>query len=277
MATKSKAPAGRRIVIWMAYAVLLIVCFAAIAGPSLYPHDPWNIAGDPYLPPLSPGHLLGTDTLGRDILAGIIHGSRVSLLLGLSSTLAAVVFGCLLGSLAGYYGGRVDTGLNVVIEFFQAIPNFLLAIMVVALFEPSLTTNLIAIAVVTWPGVARLVRGEFMSLRRREYVAAAKMSQLSDARIIFGEILPNCLPTIIVAAGLMVATAILLESALSFLGLGDPNFYSWGFMIGASRNVIRDAWWMSTLPGIAIFLTVLAINLASDGLNEYLNPRNAPV
>src|SRR5690606_35361675 len=129
-----------------------------------------------------------------DILAGIIHGSRVSLMLGLSSTLAAVVFGCLLGALAGYYGGYVDTALNMVIEFFQAIPNFLLAIMVVALFEPTLMTNLIAIAVVTWPGVARLVRGEFMSLRRREYVAAARMSQLSDTRIMFREILPNCLP-----------------------------------------------------------------------------------
>lgn len=277
MASGFKFPGGRQIVIWLAYGVLLVVCFAAIAGPTLYAYDPWEIAGEPYLPPLSAGHLLGTDTLGRDILAGIIHGSRVSLMLGLSSTLAAVVFGCLLGALAGYYGGYVDTALNMVIEFFQAIPNFLLAIMVVALFEPTLMTNLIAIAVVTWPGVARLVRGEFMSLRRREYVAAARMSQLSDTRIMFREILPNCLPTIIVAAGLMVATAILLESALSFLGLGDPNFYSWGFMIGASRNVIRDAWWMSTLPGIAIFLTVLAINLASDGLNEFLNPRSAPV
>lgn len=276
MATRSNRLSGRQIVVWLSYAVLLIVCFAAIAGPSLYAYDPWEIAGEPYLPPFSAGHPLGTDTLGRDILAGIIHGSRVSLLLGLSSTAAAVTLGCLLGAFAGYYGGYIDTGLNMVIEFFQAIPNFLLAIMVVALFEPSLTTNLVAIAVVTWPGVARLVRGEFMSLRRREYVAAAKMSQLSDAHIMFREILPNCLPTIIVAAGLMVATAILLESALSFLGLGDPNYYSWGFMIGASRNVVRDAWWMSTLPGLAIFLTVLAINLASDGLNEYLNPRNAP-
>jgi peptide/nickel transport system permease protein len=160
-----------------------------------------------------------------------------------------------------------------VTEFFQTIPNFVLLIVLVALFTPSVASIVVAIGVVSWPPVARIVRGEFLSLRAREFVQAAVLLGESDTRIIATQILPNALSPIIVSASLLVATSILLESALSFLGLGDPNLMSWGYMIGAARTLIRRAWWMSVFPGLAIVLTVLALNLIGDGLNDALNPR----
>jgi len=158
-------------------------------------------------------------------------------------------------------------------EFFQTIPNFALAIVLVAIMQPSITSIVLAIAIVSWPPVARLVRAEFMSLRNREYVEAARLVGQSNTTIILRQILPNTLSPIIVLASLMVATAILLESALSFLGLGDPNVMSWGYMIGAARTVIRQAWWLSFFPGLAILLTVLALNLVGEGLDDALNPK----
>jgi peptide/nickel transport system permease protein len=158
-------------------------------------------------------------------------------------------------------------------EFFQTIPSFALAIVLLAIFQPTLAYVILAIAIVSWPPVARLVRGEVLSLRNREFVEAATLSGQSNLRIILRQVLPNALPPIIVLASLMVATAILLESSLSFLGLGDPNVMSWGYMIGAARTVLRTAWWLSFIPGIAILLTVLALNLIGEGLNDALNPR----
>lgn len=158
-------------------------------------------------------------------------------------------------------------------EIVQTIPSFLFAVVLVAIFQPSITSIIVAVAIVSWPPVARLVRGEVMSLREREFVEAARLSGLSSTTIMIREILPNCASPIIVMGSLMVATAILLESAISFLGLGDPNMMSWGYMIGASRSLLRVAWWMSFFPGAAIFLTVLAINLVGEGLNDALNPR----
>ena len=158
-------------------------------------------------------------------------------------------------------------------EFFQTIPSFVFAIVLVAILQPSLKSIVIAIAVVTWPPVARLVRGEMLAMRRREFVEACISLGMRDARIIFQEILPNILSPIIVAGSLMVATAILIESALAFLGLGDPNIMSWGFMIGAGRSFLRTAWWLCAIPGGAILLTVLSINLIGEGLNDALNPR----
>ncbi len=158
-------------------------------------------------------------------------------------------------------------------EFFQTIPNFALAIVLVAIMQPSITSIVLAIALVSWPPVARLVRAEFMSLRHREYVEAARLVGQTNSTIILRQILPNTLSPIIVLASLMVATAILLESALSFLGLGDPNVMSWGYMIGAARTVIRQAWWLSFFPGVAILLTVLALNLVGEGLDDALNPK----
>ncbi len=199
----------------------------------------------------------------------------MSLLIGLISTAAALFIGVTLGALAGFYGGRVDDAIMRFTELFQTIPNFVLAVMLVAIFTPSITSVTASIAIVSWPPLARLARGEFLSLRSREFVQAAITTGQSTPSIILREILPNSMSPIIVAASLTVATAILLESALSFLGLGDPNMMSWGYMIGASRTVMRQAWWMSFFPGVAILITVLAINLVGEGLNDALNPKLA--
>jgi len=253
--------------------VLAAVVLVALAAPLLFPGSPWDMAGAPFEPPLSPGFLLGSDMLGRDIAAGVAHGARVSLLVALISTLAALLIGITLGAVAGYFGGWVDHAIVGFTEFFQTIPSFVLAVVLVAIFTPSIGAIVGAIAVVSWPPLARLVRAEFLSLRSREYVQAAILGGQSDGAIILRHILPNSASPIIVTASMMIATAILLESALSFLGLGDPNLMSWGYIIGASRTVMRQAWWMSVFPGCAILLTVLALNLIGEGLNDAFNPR----
>ena len=256
--------------------IMAIVLFIAIFGPLLFPTSPWRMVQRPFLAPMvAPGFPFGTDALGRDVAAGLIHGARVSLLVGLVSTLAALSIGVPLGAIAGYTGGKVDDALMRFTEFFQTVPSFALAIVLVAIMQPSIVSIVAAIAIVSWPPVARLVRGEVLSLRSREYVQAAIVTGHSNGWIIWREILPNTLSPIIVLASLMIATAILLESSLSFLGLGDPNLMSWGYMVGAGRTVIRQAWWITVFPGIAILLTVLALNLIGEGLNDALNPRLA--
>ncbi|MBE9606580.1 ABC transporter permease [Acetobacteraceae bacterium H6797] len=255
--------------------ILLLVFILAITAPWLFPGSPWDMASAPFMPPGEMGMLLGTDSLGRDVAAGIAHGARVSLLVGAVSTVVALFVGVTLGAVAGYAGGIVDDIVMRVTEFFQTIPSFVLAILLVAIFTPSLYSIVFAIAVVSWPPVARVVRAEFLSLRSREFVQAAEVLGKSRLSIVVGDILPNALSPIVVLASLMVASAILLESALSFLGLGDPNTMSWGFLIGSGRSVIRMAWWMSVFPGIAIFLTVLSLNLVGEGLSDALNPRLA--
>ena len=246
----------------------------AIAGPWLFPNSPWRMVQRPFLAPFTLSAVpLGTDALGRDVFAGLIHGARVSLLVGLVSTLAALIVGIPLGALAGYFGGRIDDALMRFTEFFQTIPSFALAIVLVAILQPSIYSITGSIAIVSWPPVARLVRGEVLSLRSREYVEAAIVTGQSHSWIIWREILPNALSPIIVLASLMVATAILLESSLSFLGLGDPNLISWGYMVGAGRTVLRQAWWITVFPGLAILIAVLGLNLIGEGLNDVLNPR----
>lgn len=253
--------------------VLAVVIACAVTADLLYPEDAFEIVGRPQLPPMTDGFLLGTDTLGRDLAAGIVHGARVSLLIGLLTAVIVTALGVLVGGAAGYLGGRVDNVLMRVTELFQTIPSFLFAIVVVAILEPSIETVLGAIIIVSWAPLARLVRAEVAGLRSREYVQAAIAMGMGDAAVMMRQILPNALPAILVAASVVVATAILFESGLSFLGLGDPNIMSWGLMIGAGRPAIRTAWWISGVPGIAILITVLAINLVGDGLNEALNPR----
>ena len=255
--------------------ILFLVCVLSAAAPLLFPFSPWDMQGAPFALPGKEGFLLGSDSLGRDVAAGIAHGAKVSLLVGAVSTMAALLVGITLGALAGYVGGWVDDAVMRFTEFFQTVPSFVLAVVIVAIFTPSLASIVAAIAIVSWPPVTRVVRAEFMSLKSREFVQAAEVLGRSRLSIVFREILPNALSPIVVLASLMVASAILLESALSFLGLGDPNLMSWGFMIGAGRSVIRLAWWMSVFPGIAIFLTVLALNLVGAGLTDALNPRIA--
>ncbi|MEO9655166.1 ABC transporter permease [Marinomonas sp.] len=256
------------------FAILSMFILIAVFGPYLYDGNPWRMVQRPFIPPFQNNqYILGTDTLGRDVLAGLIHGARISLLVGLVSTAIALLIGIPLGAYAGYYGGWVDEVLMRFTEIFQTVPSFALAIVLVAIFEPSVYSITGAIAIVSWPPVARLVRGEFLSLRSQEYVLAAKLNGQTNRNIIMREILPNSLSPIIVLASLMVASAILLESSLSFLGLGDPEIMSWGYMIGAAKTVLRQAWWLSFIPGAAIAVTVLSLNLLGEGLNEALNPK----
>ena len=255
--------------------VLLLVGLMAALAPIVFPFSPWDMQGAPFSPPGEDGFWLGSDSLGRDVAADIAYGSWVSLLVGAVSTAVALVLGVVLGAIAGYAGSWVDDVIMRFTEFFQTIPSFILAVVLVAIFTPSIASIVTAIAIVSWPPVTRVVRAEFMTLRTREFVQAAEVLGRSQFAIVFREILPNALSPIIVLASLMVASAILLEAALSFLGLGDPNLMSWGFMIGAGRSVIRLAPWMSIFPGLALFLTVLALNLVGEGLSDALNPRLA--
>ncbi len=221
----------------------------------------------------SRAHPFGTDDLGRDIWTGVLHGARVSLLVGVLAAATSAVIGVLLGSTAGYYGGRLEDVLMRVTEFFLVIPTFLLALVLVAVWRPSVWTIILTIGVLGWPSTARLTRAEFLSLREREFVMAARAIGAHPAQILFREILPNASPPLIVNTSLGVAAAILVEAGLSFLGLGDPNLFSWGLMLRNSREFMQMAWWMPTFPGLAIFLTVLSLNLVGDGLNDALNPR----
>ncbi|WP_238371465.1 ABC transporter permease [Heliomarina baculiformis] len=257
----------------MGLVIIFLIILMALTAPLFFPADPFSLAGQPMSPPGENGFLLGSDSLGRDVAAGIAHGAKTSLLIGLLATLVAVFVGVIMGALAGYYGGFIDNLLMRATEMFQTIPSFIFAILLVAIMKPSIESIVIAIAVVSWPAVARLVRGEFLSLRGREFVQACHTIGMNDIRIMLAEMLPNCLSPIIVIGSLMVATAILIESGLAFLGLGDPNIMSWGFQVGAGRTLLRSAWWVCTFPGIAILLTVLAINLVGEGLNDALNPR----
>jgi peptide/nickel transport system permease protein len=248
----------------------------ALTAPWLYPEDPLSMVARPYLwPGQNPRYPLGTDSLGRDVAAGVVWGARISLLVGFSAMAIGVATGILVGSTAGYFGGWVDDLLVRVMEVFQTAPAFLLLIVLVAILSPSVDAVIFGIGVVTWPTIARLVRAEFRAIREKDFVTAARGLGYGHARIIFVEILPNALPPIIVTASVMVATAILMESALSFMGLGDPNQISWGSMIGSGREALRTAWFLTAIPGVAIVVTVLALNLIGDGLNDALNPRLA--
>lgn len=254
--------------------ILFLIVVLAFAAPFLFPKSPWAMVQRPFLPPFQNGtYFLGTDPMGRDLASGVAHGAYVSLLVGLVSTVVSLLIGLPIGALAGYFGGLTDDILMRFTELFQSVPSFALAVVLVAIFQPSITSIVIAIAIVSWPPVARLLRGEVMALKSRDFVDAAVLSGQRPLTIIWRQILPNTLSPIIVLASMMVAAAILVESALSFMGLGDANVMSWGYIIGAGRTVIRQAWWVSFFPGLAILLTVLALNLVGEGLNDALNPR----
>jgi peptide/nickel transport system permease protein len=250
------------------------VAVTALAGPLLYTSDPWALATRPFLWPGDQRSFpLGSDAMGRDVLAGLIHGAWVSLLIGLAATAASVGIGTTVGALAGYFRGWVDDALMRLTEVFQTIPNFIFVIVLVTIFKPAIRTIVLAIAIVSWPPIARLVRAEFLTLRRREFVQACIVLGMTESRIIWRQILPNCLAPVVVFGSIMVATAILVEAGLAFLGLGDPNVMSWGKMIGDGRGALRTAWYLSAIPGVAILLTVLSLNLVGEGLNDALNPR----
>lgn len=253
-------------------ALLAGIVALAVLGPLVYATDPWERVGRRWEPPTG-RFVLGTDHQGRDVLAGIVVGAQTSLLVGVLAASIILAIGVAVGATAGYHGGRVDETLMRITEFFQILPAFLFAMVLVAIFSPRVWTVAAAIGVSNWAGTARLVRVEFLTLRERDFVAAARALGVGDPRIIVREILPNALPPVIVNASLTVGVAILFEAGLSFLGLADPNVMSWGYMIGSARVYLRDAWWPVTFPGLAIFLSVLALSLVGDWLNDVLNPR----
>jgi peptide/nickel transport system permease protein len=254
--------------------LLLAVILLALGADVIFPRNPLALVGRPLQWPLTNSRFwLGTDNLGRDIAAQIFHGARISVLIGVVATSIAVALGVLVGAIAGYYGGLADEILMRLTDAFQTLPNFLLLLLLIAVFGSHIETVVVAIGVVSWPAPARLTRAEFLSLRHREFVEAARLSGLGDWRLIFREILPNALPPVIVYASVVMATAILLESALAFLNLSDPNVSSWGNLVGQGRSVLRSEWYVCAIPGIAILLTVLAVSLVGQGLNDVLNPR----
>lgn len=258
------------------FIIVAIVVGMAATADIFYPDDPFDMVTRPYLwPGQNPAYPLGSDNFGRDVAAGIFHGARVSLLIGVMAAGICIFIGTLIGAVSGYFGGWVDGLLTRVTEAIQTMPSFLFLIVLVAIFQPTVTTITIGIGIVSWPTVARLVRAEFRALRAREFVQSAQSLGFSNSYIIFREILPNALPPLIVTTSVIVATAILNESALAFLGLGDPNMMSWGTMIGNGRAVIRTAWYLSAIPGSVIVLAVLAINLLGEALNDAMNPRLA--
>jgi len=253
---------------------LIVVAIAIIGGVV----GPW-LTGSPsamgpkvFCPP-GLDCLLGTDDLGRDMLARVAKGARVSLLVGLTAAAVSVVVGVIIGALAGFAGGRTDEFFMRVAEAFQIVPQFFLAILVVALFGPSLTKIVLVIALLSWPSTARIIRAEFLKLRSQDFVAAARLAGASRMTLVFREILPNALPPVIVNASLQIAAAILTEANLSFLGLGDPDMVSWGQLLFSAQPFLNQAWWMALFPGLAILLATLGFNLLGDGLNDALDPR----
>lgn len=243
----------------------------AVVGPWVAPFDPFAFRPETLVPP-GRGHWLGTDDLGRDVLSGVLHGARISLVVGLVAALGSVLIGVAVGAIAGYRRGRLDEVLMRVTEWVLVMPQFLIVLVVAAIFGSDFRLVVLVLALVGWPATARLTRAQFLSLGEREFVVAALGLGASDGRIIAYQILPNALPPVIVAASLQVPAAILSEAGLRFLGLVDPHSVSWGGMLNQAQGFLQQAWWMPLFPGAAIFLTVLSLNLAGEALNDLLDP-----
>jgi peptide/nickel transport system permease protein len=252
-------------------AILALILVAAVAAPLLAPYDPLAISRDRLQPP-GLAHLMGTDNLGKDVFSGILYGARITLIIGVLAGLTSLGIGLIVGALSGYYGGAVDSVLMRLAEFVQIMPRFFLAILIVAFLGGGVEKTILVIGGLSWPEVARIVRAEFLSLKEREMVEAARAVGFSDRHVILREILPNALPPAVVQASLDISEAILLAAGLAFFGLSDPGLSSWGEMLNRAQPFLRTAWWMSVFPGTAIFLAVLAFNLVGDGLNDMLNP-----
>lgn len=256
----------------IALAAIALFAFAAVFSPILAPRDP-QIGGSNSLQPPGAAGLMGTDHLGRDVFSQVLYGARVSLAVGLLSALSAGLIGTAVGSLSGFLGGWVDAALMRFSEFFQTLPRFVLALIIVALFGSGLANLIIVIAVLSWPQTARVARAQTQTLRETTFVEAARLSGLKPAELIVREILPNALPPIVVIVTLDIAGAILLEAGLGFFGLGDPNLVSWGGMLNQAQPYLRQAWWTPVFAGLAISAVVFAFNVLGDGLNDALNPR----
>ena len=256
------------------FALVAALTLVAVCASLLAPGSPFSSVAPALLPP-SLAHWLGTDDLGRDVFAELVHGARVSLFVGFAVALTSTVVGCLIGGLAGFFGGPLDDALMRLTEFVQVLPRFFLAILVMAFFGGSIVTLVLLLGLTFWTGTARLLRAQVLSLRAREFVVAARAVGVKELTILARHVLPNALPPVLVSAALQVGGAILTEAGLSFLGLGDRNQISWGYMLNNAQPFIRSAWWMSLFPGLALLVTVVAVNLIGDGLNDALNPRLA--
>ncbi|MEZ0344046.1 MAG: ABC transporter permease [Caldimicrobium sp.] len=255
------------------FTVFLIVILA-LFGPYLSPYDPLEIRVDEILLPPSLKHPFGTDLLGRDVLSRMIYGARISIEVSLVAVGLSLIIGVFLGAMAGYFGGLVDQIISRFIDIMLCFPTIFLILAVIAYLEPSILNIMIVIGLTSWMGVARLVRAEFLSLKEREFVLAAKIYGASSMRIIFKHLLPNALPPVLVSASLGMGNAILIESALSFLGIGvQPPIPSWGNMLIEGKETLEVAWWLSFFPGLAILITVLAFILLGERIQEITNPR----
>jgi peptide/nickel transport system permease protein len=252
----------------------LIIGFivTAVLAEALSPYDPFTLGDDTLLGP-SAGHWMGTDDLGRDTLSRVIYGARVPLLVGFLATATSMLLGILIGSFSGYFGGRTDVILMRVTEYVLVVPRFFLALLVVAMLGTGVMKIVLVIGLLGWPEVARVVRAQFLTLREREFVLAARAIGASHIKVIFSEILPNAIPPAVVVASILVARAILLEAGLSFLGLGDPNLISWGSLLSEAQERIGASVWLALFPGMALSLLVLCVNLFGDGINDVLNPK----
>jgi peptide/nickel transport system permease protein len=255
-------------------AIVLSLLVVSIFAPWIAPYDPGAIDLKHVLAPPSAQHWFGTDQLGRDVLSRMIWGARISLKVGFVATGLAILIGMLLGAVAGYYGGWIDTLIMRFVDIMLCFPTFFLILAVIAFLEPSIWNIMLVIGLTGWMGVTRLVRADFISLRERDFVRAARAIGAADARIIFLHILPNALASILVAATLGIAGAILTESALSFLGIGvQPPTPSWGNILTAGKDNIDIAWWLSLYPGLAILITVVGYNLLGEGIRDASDPR----
>lgn len=254
--------------------ILIIIGISSLSAHWLTGADPMEIIATPNTWPFTdPEYPLGSDLLGRDILTGVLHGGRYSLSIGIQAGIYAAAFGLLIGCISGYFGGWIDHTLMRFTELFQVMPALIFTIIMVVILAPSVETIIIGIACTSWPKVARLVRSETARLRHADFVLAAQLLGMTDLRIIATHVIPNVLSSVLVTISILTGNAILIEAALSFLGLGDPNIMSWGSMIGVGREALRTGWYMAAIPGMAIFITVFALNAIGNGLSDLFNPR----
>lgn len=252
--------------------LVLFVLGVALFADVLTPHAPLKSVATPLRPP-SLAHPMGTDDLGRDVYAAVVYGARTSLLVGVTVTGIAAVIGTVIGMLAGYFLGWIDDALMRATELFQVMPRFFLAVIVIAFFGPGLLNVILVLGLTSWTMIARIVRSEVLSLRERDFIVAARAVGARDWRVMRRHVLPNSLPALLTTASLLTGHAILIEAGLSFLGLGDPNAVSWGYMLNSAQSFMRTAWWMALFPGLGITVTVLGVNLASDAVNDARNPK----
>jgi peptide/nickel transport system permease protein len=258
----------------LALLIVFTLIGTALFGPYISPYDPLEIRVDEILQPPSLKHPLGTDLLGRDVLSRMIYGARISLEVSLVAVGLSLLIGVFLGAIAGYFGGIIDQVISRFIDIMLCFPTIFLILAVIAYLEPSILNIMIIIGLTSWMGIARLIRAEILSLKEREFVLAAKIYGASSMRIIFRHLLPNALPPVLVSASLGMGNAILIESALSFLGIGvQPPIPSWGNMLIEGKETLEVAWWLSFFPGLAILLTVLAFILLGERIQEIVNPK----